>query len=153
MEYALNHGLDLGFNVVRLVDHVGDATGVGVALGLRADDLVEDAEEVKRVLRANHQVIIGIASVVEVEAAQPLFVEQVRDNLGDIGALPHENLPFFSSSRHFPTTLLWPFLQDHNSAHLLGSGRRILHSDRERGRFFIRQACISLSPPHAARMT
>jgi hypothetical protein len=44
--------------------------------------------------------------------------------IGGKGALPHENLPFSSSSRHFPTTLLWSFLQDRNFAHLLGSRRR-----------------------------
>ena len=43
-------------------------------------------------------------------------------------ALPHENLPFSSSSRHFPTTLLWSFLQDCNFAQLLLSSRRTWYS-------------------------
>jgi inosose dehydratase len=34
-------------------------------------------------------------------------------------ALPHENLPFSSSSRHIPMMLLWSFLQDRTFAHLL----------------------------------
>jgi len=38
-------------------------------------------------------------------------------------ALPHENLPFSSSSRFFPTTLLWSFLQDLDLAHLLWNRR------------------------------
>jgi hypothetical protein len=51
-------------------------------------------------------------------------------------ALPHENLPFSSSSRHFPTTLLWSFLQDRNFAHLLGSSRRTWHSLERKGKIF-----------------
>ena len=43
-------------------------------------------------------------------------------------ALPHENLPFSSSSRHVPMTLLRAFLQDHNFAHQLGSRRRTWYS-------------------------
>ena len=44
------------------------------------------------------------------------------------GALPHEQLPFCSSSMDVPATLLLPFLQDRHFALVLGSRRRIWHS-------------------------
>ena len=72
---------------MRLVDHVGDTTDVGVALVLRTDDLIEDAEEVKGVLRTDDQVVVSIPAVVEVETTQPVFIEQLRDNLRDAGPL------------------------------------------------------------------
>src|SRR5689334_3886636 len=46
-----------------------------------------------------------------------------RDILPWRGALPHKNLPFSSSSIHFPTTLLLSFLQDLDFARLLWSRR------------------------------
>src|SRR5579871_6071443 len=77
VQNALNHGLDLRLDVVRLVDHIGDAPGVGVALGARSHNFVEDAEEVERVLRTDNQVVVGIAAVVEVETAQATFIQQL----------------------------------------------------------------------------
>src|SRR5215472_13477907 len=47
---ALDHRLDLRFNVVRLVNHVCNTTGVGVALSASTYDFIEDAEEFKGVL-------------------------------------------------------------------------------------------------------
>jgi hypothetical protein len=41
-----------------------------------------------------------------------------------ISALPHGNLPYSSSSRHFPSTPHWSLLQEHNFARLLWSRRR-----------------------------
>src|SRR5438034_1750600 len=58
VEDALDHRLDLRLDVVRLVDHVGDATGVGVAFGARADDLIEYTEEIEGILRTDDQVVI-----------------------------------------------------------------------------------------------
>ncbi len=72
---------------MRLVDHVRDATGISVTLTRSTDDLIEDAEEIEGVLRTDDQVVIGIAAVVEVEAAQPTLIEQLCDNLRDIGPL------------------------------------------------------------------
>jgi hypothetical protein len=49
-------------------------------------------------------------------------------------------------------TLLWVFLKDHNFAHLLGSRRRTSYSLERKRKIFVRQASVSLSPPHAARL-
>jgi hypothetical protein len=65
-------------------------------------------------------------------------------------ALPHENLPFFSSSRQFPTTLLWPFLQGHSLAQLLGSGRRIWYSLKRKRKMF-HEASLHLAIASAPR--
>ena len=51
-------------------------------------------------------------------------------------ALPHENLPFFSSSRHVPTTVLWPLLQDRTFPHPLGSTRGRWRSLKRKRKFF-----------------
>src|SRR5258707_14002328 len=51
-------------------------------------------------------------------------------------ALPHENLPFSSSSRYVPITLLWSFLQDHNYAHLIGGRRRTWYSLERKRKIF-----------------
>jgi hypothetical protein len=51
-------------------------------------------------------------------------------------ALPHENLPFSASNRHFPTTLLWSFPQICNFAHPLESRRRTWHSLERKWKIF-----------------
>ncbi len=37
--------------------------------------------------RSDDQVVVGVLAVVEMEATQPVFVEQLRDDLGDVGPL------------------------------------------------------------------
>ena len=56
----------------------------GIQRGI--DDLVEDQEELQRVDRAGHQVVVGVLAVVEVEAAQLVLVEQDRDDVLDVDA-------------------------------------------------------------------
>src|SRR6266566_2274303 len=65
-------------------------------------------------------------------------------------ALPHENLPFYASSRPIPTTLLWSFPQARNFAHLLRSRRSIWHS-LERKRKIFHEASLSLAVASARR--
>src|SRR6185312_11748125 len=84
---TLDHRLDLRLDIVRLIDHISYATGIGITLSIGADDLIKDAEEFERVLRANDQIIIGISAIVEMEATQPIFVEQLRNNLRDVCSL------------------------------------------------------------------
>ena len=72
---------------MRLIDHIGDATGVGVAFNTCTNDLIEDAEEFKGVQRTNDQVVVSVLAVVEMEAPQPVLIEQLRDNLRDVSPL------------------------------------------------------------------
>ena len=53
-------------------------------LPLEEQDLVEDAEDLVRIDRAERQVVVGVAAVVEVEAAEHVLVEQPRDDLLDV---------------------------------------------------------------------
>jgi hypothetical protein len=47
-------------------------------------DFVENAEDLVRIDRAQREIIVGIAAVVEVEAAQHVLVEQPCDDLLDV---------------------------------------------------------------------
>ena len=53
-------------------------------LPLEEADLVEDAEDLVRVDGAQRQVVVGVAAVVEVEAAQHVLAEQPRHDLLDV---------------------------------------------------------------------
>ncbi len=69
MATRLDHGFDLSFEVVALVDHEG-----GLREGLIAGemDLMEDAEDLVGVDGAEGEVVVGVAAVVEVEAAEQI---------------------------------------------------------------------------------
>ena len=69
---------------MRLVYHVRDAPDVGVALSPRTSDLVENAEELKGVLRTDDQVIVGIPAVVEMETNDHFMMEEPGHDLLDI---------------------------------------------------------------------
>src|SRR5438105_7373777 len=71
-----------------------------------------------------------------IDAVFAALANPTRRELLRLLALPHENLPCSSSSRHFPTTLLWPFLQDRTVAHLLGSRRSTWHSLEKKRKIF-----------------
>ena len=79
----LDHRLDLALQVVALIDHVGDV-GARAGLVLEERDLVEDAEDLIRIDRPERQVIVGIAAIVEVEAAQHPLGEQPGHDLLDV---------------------------------------------------------------------
>ena len=74
-----------------LVDHVGDAAraGCGLRVGTtgRGQNLVKDHEQFKGIDRADDQVVVRVAPVVEVEPAQPPLIEQTGDDVLDVGTL------------------------------------------------------------------
>ena len=53
---------------------------------MRADQLVGDPEQLVRVDRADHQVVVAVLLVVEVEAAEPALREQDGHDLLDVDA-------------------------------------------------------------------
>src|SRR5215210_1908489 len=73
VHYGEEHGFYLGFDVVRLVDHVVDAR-LGAFLGL--DELDEDQEQLEGVDASHYEVVISVLPVVEVETSQTPLVEQ-----------------------------------------------------------------------------
>ncbi len=81
--HRLDHGLDLGLEIVRLIDHIGDVKRLAL-LGLGPDDLAEDAEHLVGVDAAHGQVVVAVAAVVEVESAKHLLVDQPGDDLLDV---------------------------------------------------------------------
>ena len=81
---GLDHRLDLRLQVVRLVDHVLDLRIHAAALPGEEVDLVEDAEDLVGIDGAEREVVVGVAAVVEVEAAEHVFIEQPRDDLLDV---------------------------------------------------------------------
>ena len=48
---------------------------------------MHDREELERVHRAGDEIVVRVLAVVEVEAAEQAFVEQARDDLGDVRSL------------------------------------------------------------------
>ena len=91
VDYREQHRFDLALHVVGLVDHVGDAPrarcGAWISAAFRGQDLVEDHEQLKRIDRADDQVVVRVAAVVKVEAAQPAFIEQAGHDVLDVGPL------------------------------------------------------------------
>ena len=79
---GLDRGFDFALDVVALVDHVGDSGAETV--GKAGMDLVEDAEDLVGVDGAEGQIVVGIAAVVEVEAAEQAGVKKPGDNLLDV---------------------------------------------------------------------
>ena len=76
---------DLRLDVVALVEHERDARPRAAAR--RAfTHLVHDPEQLERVGRADHQVVVGVEARVEVEAAQLAEPEQRRDDELDVRA-------------------------------------------------------------------
>ncbi len=63
-----------------------NATPARGAERVRLDHLVHDPEELERVGRAHHQVVVGVEAGVEVEAAQPPRLQQQRDDELDVHA-------------------------------------------------------------------
>ena len=47
-------------------------------------DFVENAENLIRIDRAEREVIIGVAAIIEVEATEHIFIEQPCDDLLDV---------------------------------------------------------------------
>ena len=75
---------DLRLDVVALVEHERD---IGVrAESVRQDDLVHDPEQLERVGRADHQVVVGVEARVEVEPAEAIGAEQRGHDELDVGA-------------------------------------------------------------------
>ena len=95
----LNHRVDLSLDVVRLVDHEGHGCGplCGRRIGAGCRELAHDPEELEGVDGADHEVVVGVLAVVEVEPAEDPLREKERDDLLDIRSLGvvagvHENL-------------------------------------------------------------
>ena len=114
IHHALHHRLELRFYVVALVDHVRDLRRVAREDGVvgSAHQFHENAEQLERIGRADDQIVIGVAAGVEVKPAEPLFVQQVRDNRFDVDGLRvmpqvHQHLRFVAQGlavrkRHAP---------------------------------------------------
>ena len=64
---GLHHGFHLAFQVMALVDHERD---VGQRIAPGQMDFVEDAEDLVGIDGSQREVVVGIAAVVEMEAAQ-----------------------------------------------------------------------------------
>src|SRR5579862_106120 len=80
---GLDHLFDLVLQVVTLVDHVGDF-GAAAGLPFEERDFVKNAEDLVGIDGAQREVVIGVAAVVEVEAAQHVFGEQPGHDLFDV---------------------------------------------------------------------
>src|SRR5690606_31592062 len=48
-------------------------------------DLLEDVEQLERVLRSDDEVVVGVPARVEVEAAEPSARQQERNDVRDVG--------------------------------------------------------------------
>src|SRR5476651_2194887 len=83
LRHRLDHRLDLPLQVVALIDDVRDV-GAGAGLPLEEPDLVEDAEHLIRIDRPQRQVVVRIAAIVEVKAAEHPLGQQPRDDLLDV---------------------------------------------------------------------
>src|ERR1700733_14255487 len=66
-----------------LIDRVYDI-GFSANLPLEMKDLMEDAKHLVGVDRAQRQIVIGVAAVVEMEAAQHIFGQEPCNNLFDV---------------------------------------------------------------------
>src|SRR5919112_291815 len=75
---AQDHRLDLGLDVVGLVDRQARQAGGG------GGQLAEDQEELERVDRPDDQVVVGVLAVVEVKAAEPPLLVEQGDDLLDV---------------------------------------------------------------------
>ena len=73
---------DLRFDVVALVEHERDPRVRTERSCLH--HLVHDPEQLERVRRADHQVIVGVEARVEIEPAEPAGAEQRRDDELDV---------------------------------------------------------------------
>ena len=80
---GLDHGFDFSLQIMALIDHVGDIGG-RAGLPFKKADLVKNAEHLVRVDRAQGQIVIGVAAVVEVESAEQIFGKQPCDDLFDV---------------------------------------------------------------------
>jgi hypothetical protein len=67
-------GGDLGLDVVALVEHERDARGR--LQRVRLNHLVHDPEQLERIGRAHHEVVVGVETAVEVEAAETAGPQQ-----------------------------------------------------------------------------
>jgi len=70
--HGLNHGLNFPLEIVTLVDHVRDV-GLLAGFPLEVANLVKNPKDLIRIDGAEGQVVVGIAAVVKVEAAQHVF--------------------------------------------------------------------------------
>src|SRR5216683_734022 len=66
---SLNHGFNLAFEVMALVDHVTDF-GLLAALRFKEKNLVEDAKDLVGINRSEGQIVVGVAAIVKVETAE-----------------------------------------------------------------------------------
>src|ERR1700730_14139427 len=70
--HSLDHGFNLPFEVVALIDHVSDVRLLA-ALRFEEENLVENAEDLIGVNRSERQIIIRIAPIVEVKTAKHIL--------------------------------------------------------------------------------
>ena len=66
-----------------MIDHVGDV-GDFVVLPFEHLDFVEDAEHLIGIDRAEGQVVVGVAAIVEVESAHHVVMKEPCDDLLDV---------------------------------------------------------------------
>ena len=81
--YGLNHGFHLALEIVTLIDHEGHVYP-SARLPFVVPDFVEDAEDLVGIDRSQGQVVIRVAPVIEVEAAQHLCPQQPGNYLLDV---------------------------------------------------------------------
>ncbi len=79
-EDGLHHRLDLVLHVVTLVDDVGRGRRVRMLPAIELD-LVKDAEGLIWVDGTERQIVVGVAAVVEVQAAEHFLMLQPSENL------------------------------------------------------------------------
>ena len=70
--YGLNHGFNLAFEIVALIDHVCDISPLP-CLALEEVDLVENSENLIRIDRTQGEIVVRITPVVKVKAAKHLL--------------------------------------------------------------------------------
>jgi len=81
--YGLDHGFHLALEIVTLIDHEGYVYP-SARLPFVVANFVEDAEDLVGIDRSQGQVVIRVAPVIEVEAAQHLCAQQPGNNLLDV---------------------------------------------------------------------
>lgn len=107
----MQHRLDLGLDVMRLIDHVRDPIRICIAFRRSADDFVKNTEEVKWVDRPDDEIVIGVLAIVEVETAQAILVQELGHDLREQLGIPSQFFPPTVQAGSVLGTVL-PSLQD-----------------------------------------
>ena len=81
--HGLDRLLDFPFEIVTLVDHVCDI-GRFAGFPFEVANLVEDAKHLIRIDGPEGQIVVGIAAIVKVKAAQHVFRQQPGNDLLDV---------------------------------------------------------------------